>query len=80
MKLINPLDHPHSGKAAILIGTFLALGITIHETFFLIALLIAAVACIEWGAHEVHVIHERHEKKLHDNGAVVDEKAAPHQA
>jgi len=59
MKLISPLDHPHSGKAAILIAIALVLGITVHEVFFLIALLIAAIACIEWGAHEVHVIHER---------------------
>ena len=47
MKLINPLDHPHSGKAAILIAIALVLGITVHELFFLIALLIAAIACIE---------------------------------
>lgn len=60
MKLINPLNHPHSGKAAILIAIAIALGITVHEVFFLVAVFIAAVACIEWGAHEVHVIHERH--------------------
>ncbi len=65
MKLINPLNHPHSGKAAILIAIALVLGITVHEVFFLIALLIAAIACIEWGAHEVHVIHELHERKTH---------------
>ena len=65
MKLINPLDHPHSGKAAILIAIALGLGITVHEVFFLIALLIAAIVCIEWGAHEVHVIHELHERKTH---------------
>jgi CRP/FNR family cyclic AMP-dependent transcriptional regulator len=65
MKLINPLDHPHSGKAAILIAIALVLGITVHEVFFLIALLIAAIACIEWGAHGVHVIHELHERKTH---------------
>ena len=65
MKLINPLDHPHSGKAAILIAIALVLGITVHELFFLIALLIAAIACIEWGVHEVHVIHELHERKTH---------------
>ena len=65
MKLINPLDHPHSGKAAILIAIALGLGITVHEVFFLIALLIAAIACIEWGAHEVHIIHELHERKTH---------------
>ena len=65
MKLINPLNHPHSGKAAILIAIALVLGITVHEVFFLIALLIAAIACIEWGAHEVHVIHELHEHKNH---------------
>ena len=41
------------------------LGITVHEVFFLIALLIAGIACIEWGAHEVHVIHELHERKTH---------------
>jgi hypothetical protein len=64
-KLINPLNHPHSGKAAILIAIALVLGITVHEVFFLIALLIAAIACIEWGAHEVHVIHELHEHKNH---------------
>jgi hypothetical protein len=63
MKLINPLNHPHSGKAAFLIAIAIALGITVHEIFFLIALLIAAIACIEWGAHEVHVIHELHEHK-----------------
>ena len=65
MKLISPLDHPHSGKAAILIAIALVLGITVHEVFFLIALLIAAMACIEWGAHEVHVIHDLHERKTH---------------
>jgi CRP/FNR family cyclic AMP-dependent transcriptional regulator len=65
MKLINPLNHPHSGKAAILIAIAIVLGITIHEVFFLIALLIAAIACMEWGAHEVHVIHELHERKTH---------------
>ena len=65
MKLISPLDHPHSGKAAILIAIALVLGITVHEEFFLIALLIAAMACIKWGAHEVHVIHELHERKTH---------------
>jgi hypothetical protein len=65
MKLINPLNHPHSGKAAILIAITMALGITVHEVFFLVALLIAAVVCIELGAHEVHVIHELHEHKAH---------------
>ena len=65
MKLINPLNHPHSGKAVILIAIAIVLGITVHEVFFLIALLIAAIACIEWGAHEVHVIHELHERKTH---------------
>ena len=35
MKLISPLDHPHSGKAAILIGIAIVLGITVHEVFFL---------------------------------------------
>ncbi len=65
MKLINPLNHPHSGKAAILIAIAIALGITIHEVFFLVAVLIAAIACIEWGVHEVHVIHELHEHKTH---------------
>lgn len=65
MKLINPLNHPHSGKAAILIAITMALGITVHEVFFLVALLIAAVVCIEWGAYEVHVIHELHEHKAH---------------
>ncbi len=65
MKLINPLDHPHSGKAAILIAIALVLGITVHEVFFLLALLVAAIACIKWGAHEVHVIHELHERKTH---------------
>ena len=65
MKLINPLNHPHSGKAAILIAIAIVLGITVHEVFFLIALLIAAIACIEWGAHEIHVIHELHERKTH---------------
>ena len=65
MKLINPLNHPHAGKAAILFAIAIALGITLHEIFFLVALIIAAVACIEWGAHEVHVIHELHEHKIH---------------
>lgn len=65
MKIINPLNHPHAGKAAILIAIALALAITVHEIFLLAALLIAAVACIEWGAHEVHVIHELHERKRH---------------
>ena len=65
MKLINPLDHAHSGKAAILIAITIALGITVHEIFFLVALLIVAIACIEWGAHEVHVLHELHEQKTH---------------
>jgi CRP/FNR family cyclic AMP-dependent transcriptional regulator len=65
MKLINPLNHPHSGKAAILIAIALVLGITVHQVFFLIALLIAAIACMEWGAHKVHVIHELHERKTH---------------
>jgi hypothetical protein len=65
MKLINPLDHPHSGKAAILIAIAIALGITVHEIFFFVALLIATIACIEWGAHEVHVLHELHEHKTH---------------
>ena len=65
MKLINPLDHPHSGKAAILIAIALVLAITVHEVFFLLALLIAVIACIEWGAHEVHVIHELHERETH---------------
>ena len=63
MKIINPLNHPHAGKAAILIAIVLGLAITVHEVFLLAALLIAAVACIEWGAHEVHVIHELHEHK-----------------
>ena len=58
MKVINPLNHPHAGKAAILIAIAIVLAITVHEVFFLVALLIAAVACVEWGAHEVHVIHE----------------------
>lgn len=65
MKIINPVNHPHAGKAAILIAIALVLAITVHEIFFLVALLIAAVACIEWGAHEVHVIHELHERKAH---------------
>jgi hypothetical protein len=55
---MNPLEHPHAGKAAILVAIAIALAITVHEIFFLAALLIAAVACVEWGAHEVHVIHE----------------------
>ena len=63
MKIINPVNHPHAGKAAILIAIAIMLALTVHEVFFLVALLIAAVACIEWGAHEVHVIHELHEKK-----------------
>ena len=65
MKLINPLNHEHAGKAAILFAIAIALGITVHEIFFFVALLIAAIACIEWGAHEVHVIHELHEHKAH---------------
>ena len=65
MKIINPLNHAHAGKAAILIAIALALAVTVHEIFFLAALLIAAIACIEWGAHEVHVIHELHEHKRH---------------
>jgi hypothetical protein len=62
MKLINPLNHQHAGKAAILIAVAIAFGITVHEVFFIAALIIAIIACIEWGAHEVHVIHERHEQ------------------
>jgi hypothetical protein len=65
MKLINPLNHPHSGKAAVLISIALVLGIMVHEVFFLVAMLIAIIACIEWGAHEVHVLHEQHERKIH---------------
>ena len=65
MKIINPVNHPHAGKAAILIAIAIVLAITVHEVFFLVALLIATVACIEWGAHEVHVIHELHEHKTH---------------
>lgn len=67
MKLINPLDHPHSGKAAVLFAIALALGIMVHEMFFLVAALIAVIACIEWGAHEVHVLHEEHERKVHQS-------------
>ena len=67
MKLINPLNHPHAGKAAILFAIAIALGITLHEIFFLVALIIAAGACIEWGAHEVHVIHELHEQNIHSH-------------
>ena len=65
MKIINPVNHPHAGKAAILIAIAIMLAITVHEVFLLVALLIAAVACVEWGAHEVHVIHELHEHKIH---------------
>jgi hypothetical protein len=65
MKFINPLNHPHAGKVGIVFATAIALGIALHEVFFLVALLIAAVACIEWGAHEVHLIHELHEHKIH---------------
>jgi CRP/FNR family cyclic AMP-dependent transcriptional regulator len=65
MKLINPLDHPHSGKAAIFIAIAIVLGITVHEVFFLIALLIVGIACIEWGVHEVQFIHELHERNTH---------------
>ena len=43
MKLINPLSHPHAGKAAILIAIAIALGITLHEIFFLVALLIGVL-------------------------------------
>lgn len=63
MKLINPFDHPHSGKDAIVIAIAIALGIMVHEIFFLVAFLAVVVACIEWGAREVHVIHELHEHK-----------------
>lgn len=66
MKLINPLDHPHSAKAATLIAIALALGMLVHELFYLVALSTAAIACIEWGAHEGHVIHERHHAKIHN--------------
>ena len=65
MKIINPLNHSHAGKAAILIAIALALAITVHEIFLLAALFIAAVACIEWGAHEAHVVHELHAHKRH---------------
>ena len=65
MKLINPLDHPHSGKAAILGGIAIALGITVHEIFFLVALLVLLIVCIEWGVQEIHVIHELHGHKVH---------------
>lgn len=65
MKLINPLNHPHSGKAAILIAIAIVLGITVHEVFFLMALLIAGIACIEWGVHEVQVLRELRERKTH---------------
>jgi hypothetical protein len=65
MKIINPVNHPHAGKAAILIAIAIVLAMIVHEVFFLVALLIAAVACIEWGAHEVQVIHELHEQKTH---------------
>lgn len=65
MKLFNPLNHPHSGKACILIAIAIVLGIIVHEVFFLVALLIAAIACVEWGAHEVQVIYELHEHKTH---------------
>ena len=75
MKLINPLNHPHSGKAAILFAIAIALGITLHEVFFLVALIIAAVACIEWGAHEVHVIHELHEHKIHSHAQPPHDKS-----
>lgn len=76
MKLINPLNHPHAGKAAILFAIAMALGITLHEVFFVIALIIAAVACIEWGAHEVHVIHELHEHKIHSHVSPPHDKSA----
>lgn len=75
MKLINPLNHPHAGKAAILFAIAVALGITLHEVFFLVALLIAAVACIEWGAHEVHVIHELHEQKIDSHASPPHDKS-----
>jgi hypothetical protein len=68
MKVINPLDHPHAGKAAILIAIAVVLAITVHEVFFLVALLIAAVPCIEWGAQEVHIIHELHKQEAHGQG------------
>lgn len=65
MRLINPLSQPHSGKAAILIAIAIALGITLHEIFFFVALLIIAFVCIELGVHQVYVIHELHEHKTH---------------
>ena len=77
MKVINPLSHPHSGKAAILFAVALALGITIHEAFFLVALLIAVIACIEWGAHEVHVLHEVHEEKGQGSHEAASKPAQP---
>ena len=33
MKVINPLDHPHTGKAAILLAIAIVLAITVHEIF-----------------------------------------------
>ena len=65
MKIINPFNHPHAGKAAILIAIAIVLAITVHEVFLLAALLIGAIACIEWGAHEVHMIYDLHEHKTH---------------
>ena len=76
MKLINPLNHPHAGKAAILFAIAIALGITLHEVFFVVALIITAVACLEWGAHEVHVIHELHEHKIHSHASPPHDKSA----
>ena len=77
MKLINPVNHPHAGKAAIAFAIAVALGIIVHQIFFLLALLIVAIACIEWGAHEVHVIHELHEQKIHRSHAPVIKDSHP---
>jgi hypothetical protein len=54
-----------------LIAIAILLAITVHEVFFLVALLIAAIACIKWGAHEVHLIHELHEKKAQPRSAAM---------
>lgn len=48
---------------AVFIGLAIGLGIAVHEAFFLVALLIALGAAIEWGveatAEHQHVRHPR---------------------
>jgi hypothetical protein len=68
MKLIDAVNHPRSVKAAMLIALAIALGIIVDEIFFLAALLAAIIASIEWGVHEVRVIHHRHRAR---GGAII---------